>query len=148
MAQEIDPIAGNWYRDIDSGRLFQVVAIDEDDGMIDLQHFDGDLEQIEAGQWPDLEVELVAEPEDWTGPLDETAIGDETAEGRSDWDEDEGEAARVVRAAAAADNGDEWSEEDLQDALGAEGNREGRRRATLFKNDADDLAPPADWEED
>ncbi len=45
----IEPIVGDWYRS--HGQLFEVVAIDESEGVIDLQHADGDLEEIELDDW-------------------------------------------------------------------------------------------------
>jgi hypothetical protein len=45
----IEPIVGDWYRS--HGQLFEVVAIDENEGVIDLQHADGDLEEIELDDW-------------------------------------------------------------------------------------------------
>ena len=36
---------GDWYRS-DSGVLFEVVAIDKDDATIEVQHFDGTVEEI------------------------------------------------------------------------------------------------------
>ncbi len=45
----IEPIVGDWYRS--HGQLFEVVAIDEREGVIDLQHADGDLEEIELDDW-------------------------------------------------------------------------------------------------
>ncbi len=45
----IEPIVGDWYRS--HGQLFEVVAIDEREGVIDLQHADGDLEEIDLDDW-------------------------------------------------------------------------------------------------
>jgi len=39
-------IVGDWYRRR-GGELFETVAIDEDDGTIDVQHFDGTVEEID-----------------------------------------------------------------------------------------------------
>jgi hypothetical protein len=45
----IEPIVGNWYES--HGRLFEVVALDEGDGVIEIQHADGDLEELETEDW-------------------------------------------------------------------------------------------------
>ena len=37
MATEIDPVVGNWYRNQESDRTFEVVAIDEDEGTVAIQ---------------------------------------------------------------------------------------------------------------
>jgi hypothetical protein len=44
MSNELDPILGNWYQHLDKGGLFRVVAIDEDNAVIEIQNFDGDVD--------------------------------------------------------------------------------------------------------
>jgi hypothetical protein len=70
MATETDPIVGAWYQHLDKGPIFEVIALDEDNGIVEIQHFDGDIEAIELPAWYDLEIEWIEAPEDWTGPLD------------------------------------------------------------------------------
>jgi hypothetical protein len=48
-SQSIEPVVGDWYRS--HGQLFEVVAIDDADQVIEIQHADGDLEEIEAEDW-------------------------------------------------------------------------------------------------
>ena len=45
----IEPVIGDWYRS--HGALFEVVAIDEDDDIVEVQHADGDLEEIDMDDW-------------------------------------------------------------------------------------------------
>jgi hypothetical protein len=45
----IEPIVGDWYRS--HGKLFEVVAIDELDDIVEIQHADGDLEEIDIDDW-------------------------------------------------------------------------------------------------
>lgn len=47
--QCIDPIVGDWYSS--HGQLFEVVAIDEHERVVELQHADGDLEEIDLDDW-------------------------------------------------------------------------------------------------
>lgn len=67
------PIVGNWYRRR-SGETFEVVAVDEDDGTIEVQHFDGTVEEFDFeawdDQWEDALLEAAEPPEDWTGSVD------------------------------------------------------------------------------
>lgn len=70
MAIEIDPIVGNWYENLEKGLKFEVVAVDEDEGLVEVQYFDGDIEEIDLETWYDLEIEPAEAPEDWTGPMD------------------------------------------------------------------------------
>jgi len=68
MINELEPVVGNWYVHVDKGVPFQVVAIDEEARTIELQHFDGDLEDCDFDTWRSMDLELGEEPEDWTGP--------------------------------------------------------------------------------
>jgi hypothetical protein len=63
------PIVGDWYRRT-NGSLFEVVAIDRDDGTVEIQHFDGTLEEFDLEAWDEQEFEEAQPPEDWTGSVD------------------------------------------------------------------------------
>jgi hypothetical protein len=63
------PQVGHWYRHF-SGALFEVVALDEKDHTVELQHFDGTLDEVELETWPNLLIETVGAPEDWSGSVD------------------------------------------------------------------------------
>ena len=47
--QFIEPVVGEWYRS--HGQQFEVVAIDDAERVIEIQHADGDLEEIEFDDW-------------------------------------------------------------------------------------------------
>jgi Family of unknown function (DUF6763) len=51
--------------------MFQVVALDEDAGTVEIQEFDGGLDEIDLDEWRALAVYTAAQPEDWGGPLDD-----------------------------------------------------------------------------
>ena len=67
------PGIGDWYR-LSGGELFEVVALDEDDGTIEIQYFDGTVEEMDVedwdAQWDDGVMEAAEAPEDWTGSVD------------------------------------------------------------------------------
>lgn len=63
------PDVGNWFRRVD-GNTFEIVAVDEGDRTIELQHFDGTLEEIDLEAWLELVAEPIDPPEDWSGSLD------------------------------------------------------------------------------
>lgn len=63
------PSIGSWYRDA-TGAMFEVVAVDEDDATVEIQHFDGTIEELDLGDWFDVAMETVEPPEDWSGSLD------------------------------------------------------------------------------
>ena len=76
MATELDPVIGNWYRDVESKQLFEIISFDISDGAIDIQYFDSELSSIELEAWYDMTLELAAEPEDWSGPFDDLVTDD------------------------------------------------------------------------
>lgn len=66
---EISPIVGNWYR-LENGELFEVVAVDEDDSTVEIQYFDGTIEELDFDSWEEMEIEEAEAPEDWSGSVD------------------------------------------------------------------------------
>jgi hypothetical protein len=76
MTNRLEPIIGHWYNHLDKGDLFQVVAIDRKSGTIEIQEFDGGLDEFEFDEWREMFVEEAAAPEDWTGPVDEVERDD------------------------------------------------------------------------
>ncbi|MEJ0098859.1 MAG: DUF6763 family protein [Pseudomonadota bacterium] len=79
-AQLIEPVVGDWYRS--HGLLFEVVAVDDGERLVEIQHADGDLEEIEIEDWAtrcragslanaeapeDLRTSMDSEQEDETG---------------------------------------------------------------------------------
>ncbi|HEY6484096.1 MAG TPA: DUF6763 family protein [Steroidobacteraceae bacterium] len=73
------PNIGEWYRHT-GGDLFEVVAFDEDDGTIEIQYFDGTVEEMDAedweGQWAERALEVAEPPEDWSGSVDVESADD------------------------------------------------------------------------
>lgn len=63
------PIVGEWYRRV-NGDLFEVVAIDREDDAIEIQYFDGTLEEFDQETWEAQDLLEADAPEDWTGSLD------------------------------------------------------------------------------
>jgi hypothetical protein len=71
MPNEFDPIVEQWYAHRDKGELFRVVAVDSAAGLVEIQGFEGDVEELDLEAWRDLDIELADQPEDWTGPYDD-----------------------------------------------------------------------------
>lgn len=63
------PVIGKWFRR-PNGTLFEVVALDEHEGTIEIQFFDGTIDEVELESWPDLLLIEVSAPEDWSGSVD------------------------------------------------------------------------------
>jgi len=84
------PGIGSWYR-LSGSELFEVVAIDDDEGTIDIQYFDGTVEEMDREdwevQWEDGALEAAEPPEDWSGSVDVEAA-DEEGRGSDDISDD------------------------------------------------------------
>jgi len=63
------PVIGHWFRR-PNGTLFEVVAIDEDDATVEIQQFDGTIDEVDIDRWPELLLMEVSAPEDWSGSVD------------------------------------------------------------------------------
>jgi len=97
VGREYEPVVGNWYRDLDEKESFLVLSVDEDAEMIEIQHVDGDIEEIDLDTWAELDLDPTDEPEGWSG-----SEGDDDDD--DDWDEDEED-----------DEDDDWDDEDDED---------------------------------
>lgn len=86
------PSIGDWYRQKESGALFEVVAYDDDDGTIEIQYFDGTVEEMDIedweGQWEDGALESAEAPEDWSGSVDVESDEDGARDELGDADRD------------------------------------------------------------
>jgi hypothetical protein len=65
----VTPAVGDWYKN-EAGAEFEIVAIDEDEGAIEIQFFDGTIEEIDVDSWDEQEFTGIEPPEDWSGSLD------------------------------------------------------------------------------
>ena len=92
MSNELDPLLNNWYCHLDKGQNFRVVAVDDINGVIEIQNFDGDVDEIEISQWKNMDIELAEEPENFSGPYDVGELDDFGTEisdtSREDWEEE------------------------------------------------------------
>lgn len=71
MSTEVlSPAVGNWYK-TPEGPSFEVVALDEDEGTIEIQYFDGEVDELSFDDWGSSEIVSIAPPEDWSGPFDD-----------------------------------------------------------------------------
>ena len=66
---ELSPVIGNWYRQ-GNGEIFEIVAVDPDDATIEIQYFDGTIEEVDFESWEQMEIEAAEPPEDWSGSVD------------------------------------------------------------------------------
>jgi hypothetical protein len=74
MDNGIEPRVASWYQDLVNGQVFQVIAVDEYEALVELQHSDGDIEELSLDEWHGLDLEAADAPDDWTGPLDDAEV--------------------------------------------------------------------------
>jgi len=63
------PEVGAWYQTIE-GSYLEVVAQDLEDGTIEVQFYDGAVEEYDGESWETLQLRPAEPPEDWSGSLD------------------------------------------------------------------------------
>jgi hypothetical protein len=99
MPNHHKPIVNQWYHHLDKGQRFYVTAVDEDDNTVEIQHFDGDVDEFDLSEWSQLKIEPIEQPEDWTGPVDDIERDDlgytETDMTAEEWAEPASERAGV-----------------------------------------------------
>jgi len=114
MPTSLKPVVSQWYRHLDKGQQFYVTAIDDEEGTIDIQHFDGDVEEMDFDDWHELVIEPIEPPEDWTGPVDDIERDDlgysETGMTPEDWAEPLGEKGEPPEVSAEEERGEEEEE--------------------------------------
>ncbi|MDN5937760.1 MAG: hypothetical protein L0H83_03780 [Salinisphaera sp.] len=71
---------GDWYATPGKSECFEVVAVDDDSRTVEVQYFDGTLEEIEFESWPQYEAEIAEAPKDWSGAFDGDDIEDQGLE--------------------------------------------------------------------
>lgn len=87
MGREYEPTVGQWYEDLENDETFQVLKVDEDREIVEIQHLDGDTEELDVDEWAELDLELTEEPEGWSGSKSEKDEDDEDEE--EDWDDED-----------------------------------------------------------
>jgi len=63
------PEVGAWYQSAEGGYL-EVVAHDPEDGTVEVQYYDGAVEEYDGDSWETLQLRPAEPPEDWSGSLD------------------------------------------------------------------------------
>jgi len=98
MSHELDPKVGRWYRRLDDEQVFKVVALDEDDGLVEIRTPDGEIEELDATEWVELDLEAAEPPEDYVDPDAakdededdvEEEVDDDDDDDDDDWDDDD-----------------------------------------------------------
>lgn len=93
MSFQASPRIGNWYK-YTAGDAFEIVASDDDDETLELQYFDGTIEELDRETWETLHPQPVEPPEDWSGSMD---VSPEDTEQADIWAETEDWMRQVER---------------------------------------------------
>ncbi|HYW02346.1 MAG TPA: DUF6763 family protein [Gammaproteobacteria bacterium] len=64
MATNTAPLPGRFYRDAGRDEDIEVLGIDEEDGLIEVQYADGDIEMVEPETWAGFDLALLESPDD------------------------------------------------------------------------------------
>ena len=71
MEEHPEPVIGQWYRNVEDGKIFEIVALDEDDSTIEIQYFESEIGEVDLDHWYEEPLVAIAEPEDCSGAYDE-----------------------------------------------------------------------------
>ncbi|MCP4128618.1 MAG: hypothetical protein GY753_16375 [Gammaproteobacteria bacterium] len=64
-----NPAVGSWYQTVE-GEVLEVVALDLEEQSIEVQFYDGTVEEYDTDTWKELVERSAEAPEDWSGSLD------------------------------------------------------------------------------
>jgi hypothetical protein len=109
VSRDYEPVAGQWYENLEEEESFRVLSVDEDSELVEIEYLDGDIEEIDLETWHELDLEPTTEPEGWAESAkeekeeeDDEEEEEEEEEEDDDWDEDE-------------DEDDDWDEDEEED---------------------------------
>jgi hypothetical protein len=101
VSRDYEPVPGKWYEDLEEEESFRVLKVDEDAELVEIEHLDGEIEEIDLETWHEMDLEPTEEPEGWAESEEEEEDEDEDDE---DWDEDEDDEDE--------DDEDDWDEDE------------------------------------
>ena len=61
----LSPVVGGWYKDLQTGGLFEVVDWDPSTLTIELQDLDGEVSEYDLDVWREMLLQRAEAPEDW-----------------------------------------------------------------------------------
>jgi hypothetical protein len=85
VSRDYEPVAGQWYENLEEEEQFRVLTVDEDSELIEIEYLDGDIEELDVESWHEMDLEKINEPEGWS----ESEEDDD--EDEDDWEEDDDE---------------------------------------------------------
>jgi hypothetical protein len=81
------PDIGQWYLNDESKQQFEVVALDLDSDSVEIQYFEGEIDDMDFETWYSLPLISMDAPEDWSGPFetDDYYLDDSEEAEYSEW---------------------------------------------------------------
>jgi len=61
----LTPVIGGWYKDLQTGALFEVVDWDTGSLTIETQYLDGEVSEYDLDAWREMLLQRAEAPEDW-----------------------------------------------------------------------------------
>jgi hypothetical protein len=96
VSRDYEPVAGQWYENVEEEESFRVLSVDEDSELVEIEYLDGDIEEIDLETWHEMDLERIEEPEGWAASAKDEKEEDEEEDEEEeeedddeDWDEDE-----------------------------------------------------------
>jgi len=99
VSRDYEPVAGQWYENLEEEEQFRVLSVDEDSELVEIEYLDGDIEELDLETWHEMDLDKIAEPEGWSESDDE-----DDSEEEDDWDEEDDE-----------DDDDDWDDDEDED---------------------------------
>ena len=87
MSRDYEPVASQWYENIEEEESFRVLSVDEDSELVEIEYLDGDIEELDIEAWHEMDLEKITEPEGWAASQAEEK--EEEDDDDEDWDEDD-----------------------------------------------------------
>lgn len=85
---KIAPKINDWYQDVREDEFFEVVAVDEQEGWIEVQYLNGEIGEFDFDTWEQMVLLSAQPPEDWRVAFE---MADEDEDGStfsmSNWDD-------------------------------------------------------------
>jgi len=101
VSRDYEPVAGQWYENLEEEEQFRVLSVDEDSELVEIEYLDGDIEELDLETWHEMDLDKIAEPEGWSESDDEDDNDED-----DDWDDDEDE---------DEDDDDDWDDDEDED---------------------------------
>ena len=90
MSRDYEPVPGQWYENLEDEESFRVLKVDEDAELVEIEHLDGEIEEMDLETWHEMDLEEAEEPEGWAESEEEDEDEEEEEDqDDEDWDDDD-----------------------------------------------------------